>query len=221
MLTDVRQVFPPIENGILKAVVVIRFPEDIFYGIKDKRIIDVMQSLPREAFVPDNLKTSAYVDGALPIGFDQTISQPSLVAYMTQLLELTGKEKVLEIGTGSGYQTAILAKLADRVYTIEIVKELHDKSKQTLESLGIINVEYKLGSGYDGWEEYAPFDRIMVTAAPPQIPPKLIEQLKENGRMVVPVGPQNQTQILKLIVKTRDGIIEKDTHYVRFVPMVE
>ena len=135
MLTDVRQVFPPIENGILKAVVVIRFPEDIFYGIKDKRIIDVMQSLPREAFVPDNLKTSAYVDGALPIGFDQTISQPSLVAYMTQLLELTGKEKVLEIGTGSGYQTAILAKLADRVYTIEIVKELHEKSKQTLESL--------------------------------------------------------------------------------------
>jgi len=134
---------------------------------------------------------------------------------------LTGKEKVLEIGTGSGYQTAILAKLADRVYTIEIVKELHEKSKQTLESLGIINVEYKLGSGYDGWEEYAPFDRIMVTAAPPQIPPKLIEQLKENGRMVVPVGPQNQTQILKLIVKTRDGIIEKDTHYVRFVPMVE
>ena len=151
---------------------VIKFSRDIFYGIKDERIIDVIQSIPRELFVPDNLKASAYFDGALPIGFGQTISQPSLVAYMTQLLELTGKEKVLEIGTGSGYQTAILAKLADKVYTIEIVKELHEKSRQTLESLGIKNVEYKLGNGYDGWEEYAPFDRIIATAAPPQIPPK-------------------------------------------------
>ncbi len=200
---------------------VIKFSRDIFYGIKDERIIDVIQSIPRELFVPDNLKASAYFDGALPIGFGQTISQPSLVAYMTQLLELTGKEKVLEIGTGSGYQTAILAKLADKVYTIEIVKELHEKSRQTLESLGIKNVEYKLGNGYDGWEEYAPFDRIIATAAPPQIPPKLIDQLKEGGRMVVPVGPEHRTQTLKLIVKTKDSFIEKDTLYVRFVPMVE
>ncbi len=190
---------------------VIRFCKDIFYGIKDKRIIEEMQSIPREAFVPDRLKTSAYLDSALPIGCDQTISQPSLVAYMTQLLELTGKEKVLEIGTGSGYQTALLARLAEKVYTIEIIEELHKRSKQTLQALGIKNVEYKLGSGYDGWEEYAPFDRIIVTASPPQIPPKLIDQLKKDGRMVIPVGERNQTQTLKLIVKTQD----------RFVPMVE
>lgn len=180
-----------------------------------------MQSIPREAFVPDRLKTSAYLDSALPIGCDQTISQPSLVAYMTQLLELTGKEKVLEIGTGSGYQTALLARLAEKVYTIEIIEELHKRSKQTLQALGIKNVEYKLGSGYDGWEEYAPFDRIIVTASPPQIPPKLIDQLKKDGRMVIPVGERNQTQTLKLIVKTQDSFIEKDTHFVRFVPMVE
>jgi len=204
-----------------KAVAVIGFSQEVFYGIEDKRIIEVMKSIPREAFVPDDLKASAYFDGALPIGFGQTISQPSLVAYMTQLLELTGKEKVLEIGTGSGYQTAILAKLADRVYTIEIVEGLYKRAKQTLGVLGITNVEYKLGSGYDGWEEYAPFDRIIVTAAPPRIPPKLVEQLKKDGRMVVPVGPENQTQMLKLIIKTQDSFIEKNIEYVRFVPMVE
>lgn len=196
------------------------FSKDIFYGIKDKRIIDAIDSTPRELFVPDSLKDIAYIDSALPIGFGQTISQPSLVAHMIQLLELTGEEKVLEIGTGSGYQTALLAKLANKVYTIEIVKELYEKSKQTLDALGIKNVEYKLGNGYDGWEEYAPFDRIIVTAAPPKIPSKLLQQLKKDGRMVVPVGPQNQTQILKLIIKTQDGFIERDTDYVRFVPMV-
>ena len=140
---------------------------------------------------------------------------------MTQLLELTGQEKVLEIGTGSGYQTALLAKLAKEVYTIEIVEELYKKAKDTLRGLGIKNVEYKLGSGYEGWEEHAPFDRIIVTAAPPDIPSKLLEQLKKDGRMVVPVGPRHQTQVLKLIVKTEDSFIEKNTHYVRFVPMVE
>ncbi len=197
------------------------FSRNIFYGIKDKRIIDVMDSIPRELFLPDNIKDYAYVDSALPIGCGQTISQPSLVAYMTQLLELTGKEKVLEIGTGSGYQTAILAKLADRVYTVEIVRELHEKAKQTLKALGITNVEYKLGSGYEGCEEHAPFDRIIVTAAPPQIPPKLIDQLKEDGRMVIPVGPESQTQILKLVIKTPDGVLEKDIDYVMFVPMIE
>ncbi len=196
------------------------FSRYIFYGIKDRRIIDAIESTPRELFVPDILKDSACIDSALPIGFGQTISQPSLVAYMIQLLELTGKEKVLEIGTGSGYQTALLAKLADKVYTIEIVKELYERSRQTLETLGIKNVEYKLGNGYDGWEEYAPFDRIIVAAAPPRIPSRLLEQLKKDGRMVVPVGPQNQTQILKLIIKTHNGFIERDADYVRFVPMV-
>ena len=204
-----------------KAVAIIGFSRDIFYEIRDEQIIDVIESIPRELFVPEYLKDDAYVDSALPIGFGQTISQPSLVAYMTQLLELTGKEKVLEIGTGSGYQTAILAKLADRVYTIEILEELYKRAKETLKALEITNVEFKLGSGYEGWEEHAPFDRIMVTAAPPKIPPKLLEQLKEGGRMVIPVGPISQTQVLKLIIKTKDGYIEEDADYVRFVPMVE
>ncbi|MFY9278268.1 MAG: protein-L-isoaspartate(D-aspartate) O-methyltransferase [Caldicoprobacterales bacterium] len=199
----------------------IKFDKDIFYGIKDKKIIEAIESIPREDFVPDRLRESVYLDTALPIGYDQTISQPSLVAYMTQLLELTGEEKVLEIGTGSGYQTALLAKLAKEVYTIEIIEGLYEKAKKTLKKLGIKNVLFRLGSGYDGWEEYAPFDRIIVTAAPPHIPSKLVEQLKKDGRMVVPVGPQHQTQVLKLIAKTEDSFIEKDTHYVRFVPMVK
>ncbi|HZJ58017.1 MAG TPA: protein-L-isoaspartate(D-aspartate) O-methyltransferase [Clostridia bacterium] len=198
-----------------------RFPQDIFYGIKDEEIIEVINSIPRETFIPKSLKGYAYTDTALPIGSDQTISQPSLVAYMTQLLGLTGKERVLEIGTGSGYQTAILARLAQKVYTIEIIRELHDKSKQILEEMGILNVCYRLGSGYEGWEEHAPFDGILVTAAPPKIPAKLIEQLKDNGRMVVPVGARGQTQILKLLVKSGDTIMEEDKTYVRFVPMVE
>ncbi|NLI61236.1 MAG: protein-L-isoaspartate(D-aspartate) O-methyltransferase [Clostridiales bacterium] len=198
-----------------------KFSKDIFYGIRDKKIIEVIESIPREVFVPENLEGSAYLDSALPIGFDQTISQPSLVAYMTQLLKLTGKENVLEIGTGSGYQTALLAKLTKKVYTIEIIEELQERAKRTLNELGMDNVFYKLGNGYDGWEEYAPFDRIIVTAAPPKIPSKLLKQMVNNGRMVVPVGGQNQFQVLKLVVKTGRGFLEKDTHYVRFVPMVE
>jgi protein-L-isoaspartate(D-aspartate) O-methyltransferase len=199
----------------------LRFPQNIFYGIKDKRIIEVINSIPREDFLPESLKDYAYADTALPIGSGQTISQPSLVAYMTQLLELTGRERVLEIGTGSGYQTAILAALAHEVYTIEIIRELHEEAKQALSKLGIGNVQYKLGSGYEGWEEYAPFDRIMVTAAPPEVPPKLVEQLKDKGRMVVPVGDRDQTQILKLIIKSGNTMIEEDKSFVRFVPMVE
>ena len=196
-----------------------KFSKDIFYGIRDKKIIEVIESIPREVFVPENLEGSAYLDSALPIGFDQTISQPSLVAYMTQLLKLTGKENVLEIGTGSGYQTALLAKLTKKVYTIEIIEELQERAKRTLNELGMDNVFYKLGNGYDGWEEYAPFDRIIVTAAPPKIPSKLLKQMVNNGRMVVPVG--SKFQVLKLVVKTGHGFLEKDTHYVRFVPMVE
>ncbi|MGI5851069.1 MAG: protein-L-isoaspartate(D-aspartate) O-methyltransferase [Clostridiales bacterium] len=198
-----------------------RFPQDIFYGIKDQRIIEVINSIPREDFLPESLRDYAYADTALPIGSGQTISQPSLVAYMTQLLELTGRERVLEIGTGSGYQTAILAGLVQEVYTVEIIPELHEEARQALDKMGIDNVRYKLGSGYEGWEEYAPFDGIMVTAAPPEIPQKLVEQLGDKGRMVVPVGDRNQTQILKLIVKSGDTIIEEDKSFVRFVPMVE
>lgn len=198
-----------------------KFPKDIFYGIKDERIIEAMELLPRELFLPERLHDSAYVDGALPIGMGQTISQPSLVAYMTGLLDLTGEERVLEIGTGSGYQTALLAKLAHRVYTVEIVEELHNRAKDALEQLDINNVTYKLGNGYQGWKEHAPYDRIMVTAAPASIPMKLIEQLKTKGVMVAPIGGEHEVQRLKRITKTVDGFTEEDMNYVRFVPMVD
>lgn len=197
-----------------------KFPIDIFYDIQDVKIIEAIDSIPRELFVPRNLQDMAYIDSALPIGFGQTISQPSLVAYMTQLLKLTGKERVLEIGTGSGYQTALLAKLACQVYTIEIIEELYKRAKETLEGLGMQNISYKLGDGYNGWRDWAPYDGILVTAAPPYIPRELIQQLKDGGRMVIPVGGEGQIQTLKLIVKTGDNFIEKDVSYVRFVPMV-
>lgn len=171
--------------------------------------------------MPDRFKEYAYKDGALPIGHGQTISQPSLVAYMTQLLELTENKRVLEIGTGSGYQTALLAKLAYRVFTIEIIEPLQKGAKKLLEELGIDNVEYKIGSGYEGWEEHAPYDGILVTAAPPKVPEKLLEQLKDNGKMVVPVGKSRRIQTLKRITRRGEDLIEEDLQYVRFVPMVE
>ncbi len=198
-----------------------RFFGGVFYDIEDERVIEAIRSIPRELFVPDEFKDYAYVDSALPIGYGQTISQPSLVAYMTQLLELDKDKKVLEIGTGSGYQTALLAKLAKKVYTVEIIEKLQKRAKEILDNLGLDNIEYKLGNGYEGWEEYAPYDAIMVTAAPPEIPEKLLEQLKDKGRMVIPVGKPGHTQVLKLIIREGDKFIEEDLQYVRFVPMVK
>jgi protein-L-isoaspartate(D-aspartate) O-methyltransferase len=178
-----------------------------------------MGNTPRHLFIPKNLNDFAYFDRPLSIGEGQTISQPYIVAIMTELLKLKGNEKVLEIGTGSGYQAAILAQLADSCYTIELIKNLADQAKQVLRTLGYNNVIAKCDDGYKGWPEYAPFDCIIITAAPKKIPPKLVEQLKINGRMVVPVG--DYFQHLVLITKTEKGIKKKNIIPVRFVPMLK
>ena len=197
------------------------FPREIFYNVEDERIIDIIQGLAREKFIPERLRASAYYDGALPIGKGQTISQPSLVAFMTDLLKLKEDDRVLEIGTGSGYQTAILAKLAKDIYTIEIIESLYEDARERLEKLGFTNINFKLGSGYEGWEDKAPFDKILLTAAPPKIPKALLDQLASGGRLLAPVGERGETQVLKLVSKDKGEIIERDISYVRFVPMVE
>ena len=186
-------------------------------GVKDPRVLSALLKVERHRFVPEEYLNSAYSDQPLPIGEGQTISQPYIVALMTELLELKGEEKVLEIGTGSGYQAAILGELAKEVYTIEIIESLASMAKKRLSELGYQNIQVKAGDGYLGWPEVAPFDAIIVTAAPDHIPKPLIEQLKDGGRMVVPVGIY--TQELKKIIK-RSGKIETiDVIPVVFVPM--
>ncbi len=186
-------------------------------GVKDPRVLYAIFKVERHLFVPKDLQTFAYADQPLPIGEGQTISQPYIVALMTELLELKGGEKVLEIGTGSGYQAAILAELAKEVYTIEIIETLATSAKKLLLQLGYQNIMVKAGDGYLGWPEVAPFDAIIVTAAPDHIPKPLIEQLKEGGRMVVPVGTYSQE--LKKIVKRAGKIEATDVIPVIFVPM--
>jgi protein-L-isoaspartate(D-aspartate) O-methyltransferase len=186
-------------------------------GVKDPRVLSALLKVERHRFVPEEHLNSAYSDQPLPIGEGQTISQPYIVALMTELLELKGEEKVLEIGTGSGYQAAILGELAKEVYTIEIIESLASMAKKRLSEFGYQNIKVKAGDGYLGWPEAAPFDAIIITAAPDHIPKPLIEQLKEGGRMVVPVG--TYTQELKKIIK-RSGKIEPiDIIPVVFVPM--
>jgi protein-L-isoaspartate(D-aspartate) O-methyltransferase len=185
--------------------------------IHDARVTGAMRRVPRERFVPAGVLDSAYEDGALPIGLGQTISQPFIVAYMTQALELRGPERVLEIGTGSGYQAAVLAEIAREVYTIEIVPELAERARGLLEALGYRNIRFRTGDGYRGWPEAAPFDRIMVTAAPEQVPQALVDQLAVGGRMIVPVGRDDQE--LVLLEKTASGVTRRSTIPVRFVPM--
>lgn len=188
-------------------------------GIQDKALLEVMRNTPRHLFVPLRYRRSAYQDRPLPIGEDQTISQPYIVAMMTDLINLSGDEKVLEIGTGSGYQAAILAQLAGQVYTIEIVKKLADSAGVRLTRIGYENIHTLWGDGYKGWPEHALFDRIIVTAAPEKVPPRLVEQLKPGGKMVLPVGKYFQK--LKVITKTPSGKIkEKNITGVRFVPMI-
>ena len=187
-------------------------------GIADQNVLRVMQNTPRHLFIPDNLRQSAYSDRPLPIGEGQTISQPFIVAIMTELLELKGDEKVLEIGTGSGYQAAVLSQLVDTCYTIELVKKLADDASVCLKQLGYTNVIAKCGDGYLGWPEHAPFDRIIVTAAPEEIPKKLVEQLKPDGIMVLPVGRYYQELIV--VTKTKRGLNRERIIPVRFVPMV-
>jgi len=185
--------------------------------VKSKSVLDAMRKVPRHLFVPKSSLNSAYDDGPLPIGHGQTISQPYIVALMTELLNLAKDKKVLEIGTGSGYQTAVLAELAYLVYTIEIVERLVEPAKTLLKSLGYENIVFKYGDGYHGWIEEAPFDAIIVTAAPAYIPEPLIEQLKIDGRMVLPVGEYYQDLIL--VTKTEQGTKQRNVTPVRFVPM--
>jgi protein-L-isoaspartate(D-aspartate) O-methyltransferase len=188
-------------------------------GIRDRSVLDVMASLPRHRFVPERWRSSAYQDRPLPIGEGQTISQPYVVAFMTELLELKGNEKVLEIGTGSGYQTAVLARLAATVFSIEIVPALSERAGKILHELGVNNVHLKVGDGFFGWPENAPFDAILLTAAAPKVPEALWSQLPEHGRLVMPLGEEGKPQ--KLVrVRKRDGkqVIEELTEVV-FVPL--
>ena len=185
--------------------------------IRSPRVLEAMRRVPRHEFVPASLRRSAYEDSPLPIGHDQTISQPYIVAYMTDALDLEGTERVLEIGTGSGYQAAVLGELAKDVYTIEIVVPLADRARQTLKQLGYKNVHVRTGNGYLGWPEQAPFDRVMVTAAPDDVPPALVEQLKVGGLMAIPVGVG--VQELRILRRTASGLELLRSLPVRFVPM--
>lgn len=186
--------------------------------VRDHRVLEAMRKVARHDFVPESQRSYAYEDRPLPIGEGQTISQPYIVAKMSELMALKGDERVLEIGTGSGYQAAILAELAQEVYTIEIVEILCLRAGRLLKKKGYHGIELRCGDGYHGWKEAAPFDAIMVTAAPGRIPQALIDQLKPGGRMVIPVGRHHQE--LLLITKKKDGkIIKKSVFHVRFVPM--
>ncbi|MBL8741979.1 MAG: protein-L-isoaspartate(D-aspartate) O-methyltransferase [Myxococcales bacterium] len=188
-------------------------------GKWDPRVIDTMREVPRHQFAPGLSLAHAYDDRPMPIGFGQTISQPSMVAIMTQALHLTGRERVLEIGTGSGYQAAVLSKLARDVYSIEIVEDLGNAASTRLRELGYANVHVRIGDGYRGWPEHAPFDRIVLTAAPPEVPDALIEQLAEDGTLLAPVGDSPAQSLLRL--RKRAGKIEiENLGPVRFVPMV-
>lgn len=190
-------------------------------GIKNIAVIEAMRSVKRELFVAENLKNKAYQDSPLPIGWGQTISQPYIVAYMTEELFLKKSDRVLEVGTGSGYQTAILSKVVDKVYSIETISELVEFSRSNLQKAECFNIEIKHGDGYKGWEEKSPFDGIIVTAAAPKIPDPLIEQLSpENGRMIIPVGEEFGYQELVRINRFRDNITIQRLLPVRFVPFV-
>ncbi len=202
-----------------------RQQQDLVRGIRDKgvhdeKVLNALASVPRHAFVSDEFKQSSYDDNPLPIGDGQTISQPFIVAYMTEALNLRPQDKILEIGTGSGYQACVLSRLAGQVYSIEIIAELAKRAELVLTGLGVGNVHVRTGDGYKGWPEEAPFDAIIVTAAPPAIPEKLVEQLKVGGRLVAPVG-KDEMQWLVRLTKQSNGEIKSETLLpVRFVPMV-
>jgi protein-L-isoaspartate(D-aspartate) O-methyltransferase len=187
-------------------------------GIRDARTLAAMRQVPRHLFVPPALAGDAYGDHALPIGHGQTISQPYVVAFMTEALGLRGGDTVLEVGTGSGYQAAVLAEIAAHVYTIEIVAPLAEEARERLARLGYRNVEVRAGDGYQGWPEKAPFDAVMVTAAAPRVPEPLKQQLKDGGRLVIPVGESDQE--VMVITRKGTGYAEERVLPVRFVPMM-
>jgi protein-L-isoaspartate(D-aspartate) O-methyltransferase len=189
-------------------------------GIRDGRVLRAFEQVPRQLFVPPALADEAESDRPLPIGHGQTISQPFIVAFMTEALRLTGDERVLEVGTGSGYQTAILARLAREVYSVEIVPELSERAGEVLHSLGVENVELRVGDGRAGWPEEAPFDAIVVTAAPAAVPEALVGQLAPGGRLVIPVGADPELQDLVLVVRGGNGVTTTTRLLaVRFVPL--
>lgn len=196
--------------------------EQIAYrDIKDKRVLEAMESVPRHLFIPEEVRFSSYYDQPVPIGFGQTISQPYIVAFMTELLKPESDDVVLEVGTGSGYQAAILARLVKQVYTIELVEDLGKEARNRLKTLGYGNVEVMIGDGYKGWPEHAPFNAVIVTAAAEHIPQPLIDQLKPGGRMVIPVGGVYEVQDLMLITKDVSSKVVKESIIpVRFVPLL-
>jgi len=185
--------------------------------IRNERVLEAMRTVPRHLLVPENVRSRAYGDHPLPIGYDQTISQPYIVAFMTEQLDPQPADRILEIGTGSGYQAAVLAELIDQVYTIEIVEPLAERARKDLQDLGYKNIHVRAGDGYLGWPEEAPFDAIIVTCAPENVPQPLVDQLKEGGRMIIPVGGVRQE--LHLLTK-KDGEVQAESVLpVRFVPM--
>lgn len=189
------------------------------WGVRDRRVLEVMGALPRERFVPASERSSAYYDGALPIGEEQTISQPFVVAHMTELLALQGDETVLEVGTGSGYQTAVLGRLAAQVFTVERIASLSQRAGRLLAELQIDNVRFHVGDGSLGWPEHAPYDAILVTCAAPQLPAPLLEQLADGGRMVTPVGPRGYQDLVR-VVRKGDAFDEERLSPVAFVPLI-
>lgn len=191
-------------------------------GVRDPRVLAAMRAVQRARFVPQDVRRLAAADSALPIGHDQTISQPFIVAYMTELLQIEKQHRVLEIGTGSGYQSAILAELSDHVYSVEIVPALAARAAQTLRELGYSAVSVKQRDGYRGWPDHAPYDRVIVTAAPPEVPDALVDELAPGGRLVAPVGRHPSLQRLVVITKDRKGRMRQHKRLaVRFVPMVQ
>lgn len=188
-------------------------------GVKDQRVLAVMRKVPRHVFLPEAMRNMAYADNALPIGENQTISQPYMVALMSELLGLSGTERVLEIGTGSGYQAAVLAELSSKVYTVERVKTLADKARTVLDRLGYRSVAIKVYDGTYGWKEMSPFDAIMVTAGSPEIPAPLVEQLRIGGRMVIPIGDRSGQRLVKLN-RTAEGPDIQTTIPCMFVPLI-
>jgi len=191
-----------------------------YQPVKAPAVLEAMKRVPRHAFVPKEYQKDAYRNSPLLIGHNQTISQPFIVAHMTEMLEIERHHKVLEVGTGSGYQAAVLGELCDHVYTIEIVEPLGLKAELLLQELGYDNIQVRIGDGYEGWPEEAPFDRIIVTCAPEDIPQPLIDQLSPGGRIVIPVGKAYETQYMVTVSKDKKGRISSKTHYpVRFVPM--